>query len=80
MNEPSKEALWETFFLYQLKKDHKVTGNGKPGEFLINNEFTFKIGNNKRLTNNSGKTYIAVDMEEVGNGNKIPLWLFGFLY
>jgi len=80
MIEPSKEALWETYFLYQLKNGHAVSGNGKKGEFTIDNELTFKIGNNKRLTNNNGKTYMAIDMEEVGEGNKIPLWLFGFLY
>ena len=80
MNEPSKEALHETYFLYQVKKGHRVSGNGKNGEFLIDNEITFKIGNNKRLTNNDGKTFMAMDMEEVCEGNKIPLWLFGFLY
>ncbi len=80
MIEPSKQALWETYFLYQLKNGHLVSGNGKKGEFIIDNELIFKIGYNKRLTNNSEKTYMAVDMEEVGDGNKIPLWLFGFLY
>ena len=28
----------------------------------------------------NGNTFMAMDMEEVGEGNKIPLWLFGFLY
>ena len=25
-------------------------------------------------------SYLAVDDTEVGYGNRIPLWLFGFLY
>ena len=25
-------------------------------------------------------SYLAVDGTEVGRGNRIPLWLFGFLY
>ena len=27
-----------------------------------------------------GDSYVAADDIEVGIGNKIPLWLFGFLY
>jgi hypothetical protein len=26
------------------------------------------------------KSYVAYDDVEIGSGNKIPLWLFGFLY
>ena len=25
-------------------------------------------------------SYLAIDNVELGRGNKIPLWLFGFLY
>lgn len=25
-------------------------------------------------------SYLAVDYTEIGFGNRIPLWLFGFLY
>lgn len=80
MAEPSIEALNETYFMNQVKKNHWVSSNGKKGEFLIDNNLTFKIGNNKRITNNLNNTYIATHMEEVGEGNRIPLWLFGFMY
>ncbi len=76
---PSSSALHETFFLNQLNYENKVESNGKKGEFLVNNELTFKIGNSKRITANSSNVFIAADMEEVGLDNKIPLWLFGFL-
>ncbi len=79
MVNPSNGAMHETFFLNQLNYDNVVESNGKKGEFLINNELTFKIGNNKRITANSSNVFIAADMEEVGVDNKIPLWLFGFL-
>lgn len=79
-NAPSKQALNETFFLNQMNKDYNVQTNGKDGEFSIDSGLLFKIGNNKRITTNADKTYIATYMEEVGVGNKIPLWLFGFLY
>jgi len=29
---------------------------------------------------NQPDSYLAVDQLEIGMGNKIPLWLFGFLY
>ncbi|MDA3890580.1 MAG: AAA family ATPase [Salinivirgaceae bacterium] len=80
LNSPSVGALHETFFLNQLNKGNTVESNGKSGEFFVNNEFTFKIGGDKRITHNSEDTFVAADMEEVGIGNKIPLWLFGFLY
>jgi hypothetical protein len=72
--------MLETFFLNQLNKGQKVSSNGKGGEFIIDEELTFKIGNGKRITSGNGNTFIAADMEEVGADNKIPLWLFGFLY
>ena len=80
MSEPSVDALNETYFMNQVKKSHWVSSNGKKGEFIVDNSLTFKIGNNKRITNNIDNTYIATHMEEVGEGNRIPLWLFGFLY
>jgi predicted AAA+ superfamily ATPase len=78
MQEPEKSALRETFFLNQLKKGHDVCCTSKEDEFLIDNNLLFKIGNN--ISTNNKNTYIAVDMEEIGKDNEIPLWLFGFLY
>lgn len=80
LNEPLKQALHETYFLNQLQKGHKVAGSGKNAEFVVDNEWVFKVGNNKRITKNEESTFIATDMEEVGQENKVPLWLFGFLY
>lgn len=80
MTSPSKEGINETFFFNQIQKMHQVTGNGRSGEFEINQEFTFKIGNQKRLTSQNENSFVLVDMEEVGFDKRIPLWLFGFLY
>jgi predicted AAA+ superfamily ATPase len=80
MGTPTKEALNETFFLNQIQKKHQILGNGKNNEFLIDNQYTFKIGNNKRISASDNQAYVLVDMEEVGGGNRIPIWLFGFLY
>jgi uncharacterized protein len=50
---------------------------------LYSNQFTFEIGGrNKDLSQIKGidEAYLALDDIEIGFGNKIPLWLFGFLY
>lgn len=79
MTTPTNQAMHETFFLNQFNYENGIESNGKNGEFLVNKDLTFKIGNNKRIPANSENVFIATDMEEVGVGNKIPLWLLGFL-
>jgi len=80
MNSPTNEALHETFFLNQMIKGNLVQTNGKSGEFVINEELLFKIGNKKRITNTAENSFLVTEMEEVGTDKKVPLWLFGFLY
>ncbi len=55
----------------------------KRGDFLVDNKYLFEIGGKsksykqiKDITN----SFIVADNIEIGSGNKIPLWLFGFLY
>ncbi|WP_222536854.1 hypothetical protein [Pedobacter polysacchareus] len=53
------------------------------GDFLIDDTYTFEVGG-KGKTNKQiegvHQGYIAMDNLESGINNKIPLWLFGFLY
>jgi len=79
---PNSGNLRETFFLNQLKARHQVSYPSK-GDFLIDNKYFFEIGGqNKTLKQLAGKenAFIAADGIEYKVGNKIPLWLFGFLY
>jgi len=80
--EPDIGNLRETFFLNQLTQNHKVT-YPKQGDFLVDEKYLFEIGgknkNNKQIAGIEN-SYIAADDIEYGYGNKIPLWLFGFLY
>ena len=83
MNEnPNPGTLRETFFLNQLSAQHQVT-YPKKGDFLIDGKYLFEVGG-KNKTNTQIKDlengYIAADDIEYGFQNKIPLWLFGFLY
>jgi hypothetical protein len=72
----------ETFLFNQLKVSSSVLNSDK-GDFLVQNKFTIEVGGK----NKTGKqidgvenAYIAADNIEFADRNKIPLWLFGFLY
>jgi hypothetical protein len=78
----NKGGLREAFFVNQLANKHKIE-LAKRGDFIIDNKYTFEIGGkNKRYHQIAGieQSYLAADDIETGFGNKIPLWLFGFLY
>jgi predicted AAA+ superfamily ATPase len=72
----------ETFFLNQLSVNHKVT-YPKTGDFLVDEKYLFEVGGKSKTQKQiSGieNSYIAADDIEYGFRNKIPLWLFGFMY
>ena len=72
----------ETFFLNQVSARHEVTYPGR-GDFLVDGRFLFEIGGEGKGFSQIADipdSYVAADGIEIGFGNKIPLWLFGFLY
>ncbi|MDR1339168.1 MAG: AAA family ATPase [Prevotellaceae bacterium] len=74
--------LRESFFFNQLAYRHRVEYPEK-GDFLIDGKYTFEIGGkgkNSRQIYSLPDAYIAADDIEYGFDNKIPLWMFGFLY
>jgi uncharacterized protein len=79
---PDKGNLRETFFMNQLRVQHRVE-YGKDFDFKVDGVYSFEIGGkNKspRQIKNENSGWLALDDIEVGYGNKVPLWLFGFLY
>lgn len=73
--------LRETFFLNQLSQVHQIT-LPKIGDFLVDQRWLFEVGGKNKSLSGPIKSgyFVASDGIEVGNQNKIPLWLFGFLY
>lgn len=72
----------ETFFLNQFKGLHEVNLS-KTADFLIDKTYTFEIGvknKTKKQIANTENAYVAKDSIEIGFGNIIPVWLFGFMY
>jgi predicted AAA+ superfamily ATPase len=75
-------TLRETFFANQVGIKHNLTLAHK-GDFIIDDQFTFEVGGaNKTFQQIAGieDSFLAVDEMPMGIKNKIPLWLFGFMY
>ena len=72
----------ETFFNAQLRVGHDVKHPLK-GDFLVDDKYLFEVGGRKKSFEQIADvpdSFLAVDDTEVGHGNRIPLWMFGFLY
>ena len=79
---PDKGNVRETFFCNQLKQVAEVDFSEKT-DFNVDDLYNFEIGGrNKGREQIMGleNAFIAADDIEIGFANKIPLWLFGFLY
>jgi len=77
-----KGTLRETFFMNQLKNSGHEVKLPLKGDFFVDDQYTFEIGGKgKSSAQIAGvdKSFIAVDDQEAGISNKIPLWLFGML-
>ena len=86
-------TIREGFFVNQLQNyfalgktstlvEEQILGS-KTGDFFIDNKYTFEIGGKNKSfkqIKDVENSYVVADDIEIGFGNKIPLWLFGFLY
>ena len=81
-SEPEPGSLRETFFCRLVSSAHQVV-SGEKADFLVDGNLTVEVGGkNKGHEQIMGKenACLALDDLPVGSGNRIPLWLFGFLY
>lgn len=72
----------ETYFFNQIRKDHSVKFTGT-GDFVVDNKWIFEVGGKGKRFGQIADlpgSFVINDDTAVGFGNKIPLWLFGFLY
>lgn len=79
---PDMSSLRETFFLNQLGAVSEVT-YPVCGDFLVDGKWLFEVGGKGKKfgqIKDLPDSFVAADDIETGFGNKIPLWLFGFLY
>jgi len=75
-------TIREQFFANMLRVNHQLSYPVK-GDFLIDDTYTFEIGGKNKSFKQIAElknSFVVADDIESGFGNKIPLWLFGFLY
>lgn len=81
--QPDIGAVRETFFVNQLRAAGRRLAAPARGDFVVDDASLFEIGGEKKgfgQIKDVADSYVVNDDSEVGIGNKIPLWLFGFLY
>jgi len=75
-------TLREVFVVSMLWQNHKVEA-AKKGDLYVDEKYIFEVGGKKKRfkqIKDIPNSYVIADDLEIGSGNKIPLWLFGFLY
>jgi len=78
----NKGNLRETFFANQVRNLHHVRIS-QQGDFLVDDTYMFEVGGSNKSFDqikNIQNSFVVTDDTETGFRNKIPLWLFGFLY
>ena len=92
-SDQERGTIRETFFANQMQNylalhknrsflDDRLLAT-KKGDFLVKNRYIFEIGGKNKSFDqikDMPNSFVVADDIEIGFGNKIPLWLFGFLY
>lgn len=84
-------SVRESFFVNQIKNYYNskikliddTIFSSKDGDFLVDNQYIFEVGGKNKSfkqIKDIPNSYVVSDDIEIGFNNKIPLWLFGFLY
>lgn len=75
-------TIRETFFASSVSYNHNIN-YPKSGDFVLDEKYTFEIGGKDKSfkqLKDAEFGYVVADDIEIGVDNKIPLWLFGFIY
>jgi predicted AAA+ superfamily ATPase len=80
---PKQGTFRETFFASALSYNHSLGYPKTGGDFIVDERYTFEVGGRhktKKQIKQVEQSFIVSADIEIGVINKIPLWLFGFLY
>jgi len=75
-------TIRESFISSMVKYNHEIEYPNK-GDFVIDSKHILEVGGKSKgfkQIKDMPDSYVVADDIEIGFGNKIPLWLFGFLY
>ena len=73
----------ECFAVNQLSYAHTVEYGKTQGDFRVDGKWIFEVGGEKKTFDQIAdlpNSYILADDIEMPHGNKLPLWVIGFLY
>lgn len=73
----------ECFAVNQLSYAHTVEYGKIQGDFRVDGKWIFEVGGEKKTFDQIAdlpNSYILADDIEMPHGNKLPLWMIGFLY
>lgn len=74
-------AVRETFFVRTVGGSHEIRA-GKGADFVVEGGTHFEVGGKSKGSRQLAglkNSYLALDDIPAGSGNRIPLWMFGFL-
>ena len=80
---PDAGAVRETFFANQMRAAGLDFSIPPEGDFKVAGRWLFEIGGRGKgfsQIKDVPDSFVVNDGVEIGFGNKIPLWIFGFLY
>ena len=81
---PVKEGtMRETFAISHLSVGHELEYGKQHGDFVVDGRYTFEVGGagkNFKQIADIPNSFILADDTDYPFGNKLPLWLIGFLY
>lgn len=72
----------ETFVASMIGQGHQIY-ESTDGDFLVDEKFVLEVGGKKKTYRQIADikdSWVVADDMETGVGNKIPMWLLGFLY
>jgi len=78
----NKGKVRESFLASMMAVEHELA-YPKDGDLLVDGRYLFEVGGASKgfeQIKDIPDSFVAADDIESGFGNKIPLWLFGFLY
>ena len=80
---PDPGTLRESFFAAIIENSLHTICSSQKGDFVVDDQFVFEIGGKNKSfkqIKDLKNSFVVADNIEIGFNNKIPLWLFGFLY
>lgn len=83
VKEPHIGTVRECFAVNQLSASHTVEYGKANGDFKVDNRYVLEIGGENKTFKQIAdipESYILADDIETPSGNKLPLWMLGFLY